>query len=35
MNAFVGDVREMLREQFEYRELLVQMTKRDLLLRYK
>jgi lipopolysaccharide transport system permease protein len=29
------DVREMLAEQLQYRELLVQMTKRDLLLRYK
>jgi ABC-type polysaccharide/polyol phosphate export permease len=35
MSAFATDVREMLREQFEYREVLVQMTKRDLLLRYK
>jgi len=30
-----GDVAEMFREQIEYRELLAQMTKRDLLLRYK
>ena len=29
------DVRTMLREQLDYRELLLQMTKRDLLLRYK
>lgn len=29
------DMREMVREQIEYRELLVQITKRDLLLRYK
>jgi lipopolysaccharide transport system permease protein len=29
------DVAEMFREQIEYRELLTQMTKRDLLLRYK
>lgn len=29
------DVREMVTEQFEYRELLYQMTMRDLLLRYK
>jgi homopolymeric O-antigen transport system permease protein len=29
------DVGEMLREQYEYRELLYQMTRRDLLLRYK
>jgi lipopolysaccharide transport system permease protein len=35
MRAFVGDCREMLLEQFQYRELLLQMTKRDLLLRYK
>jgi ABC-type polysaccharide/polyol phosphate export permease len=30
-----SDVREMFREQWEFRELLVQMTTRDLLLRYK
>jgi lipopolysaccharide transport system permease protein len=30
-----ADVHEMVSEQGEYRELLVQMTKRDLLLRYK
>ncbi len=30
-----ADVREMVLEQFEYRELLYQMTLRDLLLRYK
>jgi ABC-type polysaccharide/polyol phosphate export permease len=30
-----GDVAEMLREQYDYRELLYQMTRRDLLLRYK
>jgi len=29
------DVREMLREQYDYRELLYQMTRRDLMLRYK
>jgi ABC-type polysaccharide/polyol phosphate export permease len=29
------DLREMVREQFEYHELLVRMTMRDLLLRYK
>lgn len=29
------DVRAMLREQIDYRELLLQMTRRDLLLRYK
>lgn len=31
----MADVKEMLKEQLEYRELLVQMTRRDLLLRYK
>jgi lipopolysaccharide transport system permease protein len=35
MSTLAEDVREMLLEQREYRELLVQMTKRDLLLRYK
>lgn len=30
-----SDAVEMIREQFEFRELLVQMTSRDLLLRYK
>lgn len=35
MRHLVSDVREMLREQVEYRELFWQMTKRDLLLRYK
>lgn len=30
-----GDVREMVREQFEYRDLLRQMITRDLLIRYK
>src|SRR5437667_2844383 len=29
------DVREIISEQIQYRELLVQMTRRDLLLRYK
>jgi lipopolysaccharide transport system permease protein len=29
------DVREMVHEQFQYKELLYQMTKRDLVLRYK
>ena len=29
------DVGEMLREQHDYRELLYQMTRRDLILRYK
>jgi lipopolysaccharide transport system permease protein len=31
----VADMRAMVREQIEYRELLLQMTRRDLLLRYK
>lgn len=31
----LADIREMLREQVDYRELLYQMTLRDLLLRYK
>jgi lipopolysaccharide transport system permease protein len=35
MPRLVADIREMIREQVDYRELLVQMTKRDLLLRYK
>src|SRR5215471_8694608 len=38
MNVFrtlVPDVREMIVEQLTFRELLYQMTKRDLLLRYK
>lgn len=35
LNQLTTDVREMLAEQVTYRELLVQMTKRDLLLRYK
>lgn len=38
MNTFArlaADVREMVSEQVEYRELLYQMTMRDLLLRYK
>ena len=33
--ALSADVREMVTEQIEYRELLYQMTRRDLLLRYK
>lgn len=33
--TLISDVKEMVREQFEYRELLYQMTYRDLLLRYK
>jgi lipopolysaccharide transport system permease protein len=35
MQLLLADLREMLAEQFEYRELLRQMTVRDLLLRYK
>lgn len=35
MRALVADCREMLAEQVEYRELLLQMTIRDLMLRYK
>jgi lipopolysaccharide transport system permease protein len=35
MTAILADVREMLAEQVQYRELLTQMTRRDLLLRYK
>src|SRR3954463_3896374 len=35
MTQILATFREMLTEQFQYRELLVQMTKRDLLLRYK
>ena len=35
MAQLAHDVREMVREQFEFRELLYQMTSRDLLLRYK
>jgi lipopolysaccharide transport system permease protein len=35
MSAFASDFREMVAEQVQYRELLVQVTKRDLLLRYK
>jgi lipopolysaccharide transport system permease protein len=34
-NQLTSDVREMLQEQVTYRELLVQMTRRDLMLRYK
>lgn len=34
-SRFVTDVREMVTEQVQYRELLYQMTYRDLLLRYK
>src|SRR5258708_607310 len=35
MRALLADVHEMVREQFDYRELLIQMTRRDLLIRYK
>jgi lipopolysaccharide transport system permease protein len=35
VTALAGDVREMFREQYDFRELLYQMTRRDLLLRYK
>ena len=35
MSALTRDVREMFDELLEYRELLTEMTKRDLLLRYK
>jgi ABC-type polysaccharide/polyol phosphate export permease len=35
VNLLVQDIKEMIAEQFQYRELLIQMTKRDLLLRYK
>jgi ABC-type polysaccharide/polyol phosphate export permease len=35
IRALAADVREMLAEQIEFRELLYQMTVRDLLLRYK
>jgi ABC-type polysaccharide/polyol phosphate export permease len=35
VTALWQDVREMLHEQIQYRDLLVQMTKRDLMLRYK
>jgi homopolymeric O-antigen transport system permease protein len=35
MRSLWRDLSEMLREQFEYRDLLIQMTMRDLLLRYK
>jgi ABC-type polysaccharide/polyol phosphate export permease len=34
-SALVADVKEMVHEQLEFRELLYQMTVRDLLLRYK
>jgi ABC-type polysaccharide/polyol phosphate export permease len=35
LRRIAADWREMLAEQFAYRDLLVQMTKRDLLIRYK
>src|SRR5580765_444077 len=35
MAQLAADLREMITEQIQYRELLVQMTRRDLLLRYK
>jgi ABC-type polysaccharide/polyol phosphate export permease len=35
MHTLRDDLHEMIHEQFEFRELLVQMTSRDLLLRYK
>ncbi len=35
MHRLVADIREAVAEQFEYRELLYQMIRRDLLLRYK
>jgi homopolymeric O-antigen transport system permease protein len=35
MHAIVNDIHEMVREQFDFRELLYQMVARDLLLRYK
>jgi ABC-type polysaccharide/polyol phosphate export permease len=35
MKQLAADVREMLQEQVTYRELLMQMTRRDLMLRYK
>ena len=34
-NLLVADIREMVSEQIGFRELLYQMTRRDLLLRYK
>lgn len=33
--TLAGDLKEMVREQYDFRELLYQMTRRDLLLRYK
>ena len=34
-HRLAGDLKEIVREQYEFRELLYQMTRRDLLLRYK
>jgi len=34
-NALAADLKEIVREQYDFRELLYQMTRRDLLLRYK
>ena len=33
MTRLAADIREMFREQFEFQELLLQMTRRDLMLR--
>ena len=35
LSRLAGDVKEIVGEQYEFRELLYQMTRRDLLLRYK
>src|SRR5262245_44490021 len=35
LSRLAGDFKEIVGEQYEYRELLYQMTRRDLLLRYK
>jgi lipopolysaccharide transport system permease protein len=35
LTALAGDLKEIVREQYDFRELLYQMTRRDLLLRYK
>src|SRR5207247_5941689 len=35
MTQLIADVREILSEQAQYRELLYEMTRRDLLIRYK
>lgn len=34
-STLAGDLKEIVREQYDFRELLYQMTRRDLLLRYK